>query len=110
MSPPLCQIIGGANSDQKQAQRGWRTLMHLKTHPPPGGCHLGRGDARSPLKKSQIEGRMYYTQIIRIPRMGISPSSPGGSRIPPGGIRGVLYMYPRSRAFFEEGCRIPPAE
>jgi hypothetical protein len=43
---------------------------------------------------------MYYTRITRIPRRGISPSPPGGSCIPPGGIRGVLYMYPRSRAFF----------
>jgi len=61
-----------------------------------------------PLKKPRIEGRMYYTQIIRIPRRGISPSPPGGSRIPPGGIRGVLYMYPRPRAFFEGGMPHPP--
>jgi hypothetical protein len=51
---------------------------------------------------------MYYTQIIRIPRRGISPSPPGGSRIPPGGIRGVQYMYPRPRAFFEGGIWHPP--
>jgi hypothetical protein len=77
---------------------------------PPGGRHSGRGDAGSPPQKSRVEGRMYYTQIIRIPRRGISPSPPGGSRIPPGGIRSVLYMYPRSKALFEGGCRIPPAK
>jgi hypothetical protein len=63
-----------------------------------------------PLKKSRMKVRMYYTHIIRIPRRGISPSPPGGSCIPPGGMRGVLYMYPRPKAFFEGGCRIPPAK
>jgi hypothetical protein len=45
---------------------------------------------------------------IPIPWMGLSPSPPGGSRIPPGGIRGVLYMCPRQRPFLEGGCFIPP--
>jgi len=63
-----------------------------------------------PPQKSQMKVRMYYTQTIRIPRRGISSSPPGGSCIPPGGIRGVLYMYPRPKAFLEGGCPIPPAE
>jgi len=41
--------------------------------------------------------------------MGISPSPHGGSCIPPGGIRGVWYMYPRPGALFEGGMRYPPA-
>jgi hypothetical protein len=88
--PPRIQTAppNGASSGHKPGAKGLAHANASQSPPSPPGVAI-RGGGISP--------------------GGGHPHPPlGDPGIPPGGIRGVLYMYPRPRVFFEGGCSIPP--
>jgi hypothetical protein len=83
--PRSQQPHGGAGLGRKTNAEGLALANAYQNPPSPQGVAIRGGGCRIPPQKSRIEGPMYYTQTIRIPRMGISPSPPWGIQHPPRG-------------------------